>query len=148
MPDAPLSPTNEVKEVAEALNPQAKMEQLLRKVRMRREHALYHRGRVEKGDPEKHYVWVNIHEHRQIEFQSAGYEIVRDPKVKTQWGKPDGTHQRGDLVLYSINKDMHEAIKLDDELRALEGVEAPKHAFASMLAKLGGGQVYEPAPKR
>lgn len=146
MADVQPNPVDEI--LKGAIDPRAKQMELLKRVKLTREHALYSRGRVQSGRAEKHYVWVNTNEHRQIDFQSTGYALVRDDdKVKTQWLQPDGTHRRGDLILYSIDKDMHEAIKMDDQLRAYESIDAPKHAFASHVQKVGGGVAYEPTPR-
>lgn len=119
---------------------------LLARVRTTREHALANRGTVTGLPSGKHAVWVNINEHRQIEFSAAGYELCKLPEVKSAWKKADGTHQRGDLILYIIDKELHEALKIDDELRALEAIAAPKHALQTAAGRLGGA-AYEPTPR-
>lgn len=119
---------------------------LLAKVKTLRENTNMRRGQITNPKPGKVYVWVNINENRQIEFQGMGYELCKDPDIKTRWRQSNGTHQRGDLILYQIDKDLHEAIKIDDELRSLDGIEAPKAAFHQQIGRLGGVP-YEPAPR-
>lgn len=113
---------------------------------MRREHALRNRGNVVNPKKNKDYVWVNINDHRQIEYQTLGYELCRDPEIKTAWKKEDGSHQRGDLVLYQIDKEEREAMHLDNELRGFEAISAPKQVFHTMVQR-EGAKVYEPAPR-
>lgn len=141
---------NPDKELVKALSPEQekrdRMAVLLAQVRMTREHALRNRGRVGNSKANRHYSWVNIDQHRQIEFQSQGYVICKDPDIKTDWRKEDGTHQRGDLILYEIDKELHEALKLDDELRAYEAVAAPKHVLHTQVERAGAA-VYEPQPR-
>jgi hypothetical protein len=119
---------------------------LLAKVRVTREHALANRGTVQGLPDHLSAVWVNMNEHRQIEFQSQGYILCTLPEVKSAWKKQDGSHQRGDLILYIIEKDLREALKVDEELRALEAIAAPKHALQTAAGRLGG-VIYEPTPR-
>lgn len=121
--------------------------ELLAKVRQIRAHALTDRGKVLNGKPDKAYIWSNIAEHTLVEFQGLGYQICKDPDVKTAWKKEDGTHVRGDLILMEVDRDLYDAIKADDELRALEAIEAPKNAFAATVARERAGEVYEPRPR-
>ena len=95
---------------------------LLSKVRVLRDKLKY-RGAVE-GDPNKVYVWVSKDEATRTAFDGMGYTICKDATVKTSWLKGDNTHQRGDLILYEIPRDLHEAIKLSSELQSLEGDDA------------------------
>lgn len=137
-------------ELKQAIDPteakKARLEVLLRQVRLRREHALTNRGRISNGKPNKDYVWVNINEHRQIEFRSQGYELCRDPDVKSDWQTQEGHHQRGDLVLYEIDKELREAMKIDQEIRAYESVEAQRHVLATAV-RLAGAKPYDPQPR-
>lgn len=102
---------------------------LLAKVRQQREDTLKMKGRVYAADPaigvpaNKKYVWVNRNEHRVVEFTSSGYTICKDPAIRTDWRRDDGTHQYGDLILMEIDFELWEAIKLDDQIRSLENVE-------------------------
>jgi hypothetical protein len=119
---------------------------LLAKVRTLREKLHTNIGDVEGKDPAKHYVWVNINDNRQITFQSLGYEVCRDPNIKSPWKKSDGTYVRGDLILYQIDKDLHEALELDSQLRALESVDGASEGFKA-VAEREGVPVYEPGKR-
>lgn len=120
--------------------------ELLARVKTLRENTNMRRGSITNPKQNKIYVWVNINDNRQIEFQGMGYSLCKDPDIKTRWRTASGTHQRGDLLLYEIDKDLHEAIQVDNELRALEGIEAPKDAFQQTVQR-HGGVPYEPALK-
>lgn len=135
-----------VKTVVEQPDPEAVKKAMLAKVKHLRAHALFGRGAVKKGNPAMHYIWVNINENRQVDFKSMGYDLCKDPTVETAWKRPDGTHQRGDLILYEIPKDLHEAIKADEILRAYEAVDAPKQALHTTVVR-SGAAIYEPTPR-
>lgn len=111
----------------------ARKKALLAKVRINRERAVLNRGEVH-GRPDKVYVWVNIDPHRQALYISMGYEKVVDdpknPRVKTMWGpRQDGTHQRADVILYQIDKELHEVINLDNQIQAIEALEGSRSTF-------------------
>jgi hypothetical protein len=135
----PQQPLNS-KEVAEI--EYARKRELLRKVRETRSNALQEKGRVRSADPAKqlnpaiHYAWVNRNEHRIVFFQALGYKIVNDAAVMTDWKREDGSHAYGDLILMEIDKETHEMMKLDSQLRALEGVEG-ESVFASFAQRAG-----------
>lgn len=99
-----------------------KKKALLARVRVARDRLRF-AGEVLNGNPNKVYIWVNISDDRQVTYQGMGYTICKDPNIKTRWKKEDGTHRRGDLILYEIDRDLNEAIKLDGEMRAVEGQE-------------------------
>lgn len=96
---------------------------LLAKVRVSRDRLRF-RGAVEDIDPNKVYVWLSNDENTRTRFEGLGYVLCKSPTIKTAWRKEDNTHRRGDLILYEVDKDLYEAIKLDGELRALEGQAA------------------------
>lgn len=115
---------------------------LLRQVRETRANSLQQKGKVRSADstkqlnPTKHYVWVNRNEHRVVFFRGLGYTICSDPAVATDWKLEDGTHAFGDLILMEIDRELHEMIKLDGQLRALEGVEG-ETVFAAFAERAG-----------
>lgn len=117
--------------------------ELLQKVRGIRDRAIMYRGLVQNMDPNKVYVWVNMHESRQTWFQSLGYVLCIDPTVTTQWKKEDGTHRRGDLILYECPRDLYEALKLDSQLRGIEALESSKEIFKS-FAEQSNIPLYSP----
>lgn len=96
---------------------------LLAKVKVARERLLF-AGEVNNPNPNKVYIWVNTSSDRQVTFQGMGYTICKDPNITTRWRQEDGTHRRGDLILYEIDRDLDEAIKLDGEMRAVENQDA------------------------
>lgn len=108
--------------------------ELLKKVKNLREGALFQRGRVLEGNPAKEYCWVNIRDDRQYFFQSLGWsKVVKESGVKTQWEQGDGTHVRGDLILYEIDKEMFEAMQAYNELRGVENIENAENGFVEHL---------------
>lgn len=113
------------------------MEELLAKVRILREQSMLGKGQVKYGNPFKTYVWVNKNENRLNYYISMGYVICHDPKVATSWKQADGTHVRGDVILMEIDKDLHDAIKFDGELRAVESVGESKGMFEAYAASKG-----------
>jgi hypothetical protein len=119
---------------------------LLSKVRMVREFLASNQGMVEGMKPDKIYVWVHISDNRQIHYQSMGYELCTDPEIKSKWKRSDGTHKRGDVILYQIDKDLHEAIDMEAQLRAIEAVEGAREGFKA-FAERQGVPVYEPGKK-
>lgn len=118
-------------------------EALLGKVKLIRERLAQNQGWVEGMKPDKVYVWVHMSDNRQIHFQSMGYELCKDPAVQSKWKRADGTHTRGDVILYECDKDLHEAISMEAELRAVEAVEGAKEGFRSVAAR-AGVPVFEP----
>ena len=111
--------------------------ELLARVRERRARLLVNKGRVEGGDPKKVYVWINQRDERRTYFEGLGYTLCKDPHVKTQWGREDGTHHRGDLILYEIDRDTHEALKLDSQIRAVEQMASSRESFREFAAGSG-----------
>lgn len=140
-----------VQTVTEQLEPHEKemlrKQELLKKVRIVRERLAQNRGMVDGMNPSKAYVWVNISDNRQIEYQSTGYELCRDPNIKSKWKQADNTHKRGDAILYEIDKDLHEALDMDAQLRAVEGVEGAREGFKA-VAFQNGVPIYEPGKPR
>lgn len=124
-----------------------KME-LLARVRVGRESRAASRGKVQNPKPGKDYIWVNRSESRQLEYQSMGYELCTDPDIITQenFKQPDNTHHRGDLVLYSIDKELREVLHYDDVTRGLEMLETPAQTFATEAEK-EGARFYQPPPR-
>lgn len=97
--------------------------ELLSKVRVIRD-KLHFRGAIGGGNSNKVYVWVATDNVTRTTFEGLGYVVCKDPNVTSRWVRQDGTHQRGDLILYEVDKDLYEAIKLEAEMRALEATEA------------------------
>lgn len=91
------------------------------------------------GDPDTEYMWVNIREERQLHFQGLGWEKVTldDDVVKTPYRKDDGTHIRGDLILYKMPKELAQAHQEYNTLLGLERIEGHKSAFRTAAAKEG-----------
>ncbi len=121
--------------------------ELLAKIKVIRERINNNRGMV-TGDPAKTYIWVNRDEHRRNYFEGLGYVMCREkditkPVVKSAWMREDGTHVRGDLILYEIDKDVAEALHMEEAMRALEAIEGPPVEFAN-FAERHGVPVYEP----
>ena len=114
---------------SEAAKKQSLVEKLA-KVRVLREKMLMNRGEV-KGKPDKMYCWVNVHESRRQWYEGLGWELCKDPSVHTEFKKEDGTHVRGDLILYQIDKETYELLNLDSELRGIEGIQGSKDEFLS-----------------
>ena len=117
----------------EALDPVAlerkRKEELLSKVRTRLDLGAVNKSKVTEGDPNMSYIWVNKNEDRQITFQGLGYSVCKDPKVMTSFKRPDGTHTRGDLILYEIPKEEREALENLAAVNAIEGLDSPKEMF-------------------
>lgn len=109
---------------------------LLRKVRSTRER-LYTMGAVTNQDPSKVYVWVANDDETQVRFVSLGYEVCKDPNISTSWKKEDGSHRRGDLILYQIDKDIYDALRTDSAIRAIEVLESPEDQFLQFAEKSG-----------
>ncbi len=120
--------------------------ELLSKVRMIRETLASNQGMVDGMKPNKVYVWVHISDNRQIHYQSMGYELCVDPEIKSKWRRADFTHKRGDVILYQIDRDLHEAIEMEAQLRAVEAVEGAKEGFKA-FAERQGVPVYEPGKR-
>lgn len=135
-PETRSSGTAEKPPVVDKTNEERKadLEAKLRKVRLLREKLVLTRGEVKGGDPAKQYCWVNLHESRRTYYEGMGWVLCKDPKVQSQWKREDGTHQRGDLILYEISRDMKEVIDLDGELRAVEALQSSKDEFLGFAA--------------
>lgn len=138
-------------EVSEGLQPhEIEMERkraLLAKVRVTRDSMLQNMAKIEGGDPNKHYGWVNNSDARITFFQAQGYTICKDPKVKTRFKREDGTHVRGDVILMERPEEEHEAWKYESELRAVEDMENSQASFKTFAAR-NGVPVEQPAIKR
>lgn len=116
---------------------QARKEELLKKVRVLRETMHVNRAKVTGGKPDKTYIWVGRDDNMRTYFEGLGYAVCRDTSVKTQWKREDGTHARGDLVLYEVDKELYEALKAESELRGLEQLQSSKSGFQDFAAKSG-----------
>jgi hypothetical protein len=106
---------------------------LLAKVKVLREGAMFNKGAVLEGNPAKQYCWVNCKDDRRVTYEAMGWEVVKDPAVKTRWRQEDGTHRRADLILYSIDKEMFEAMMAYNSLRGIEAVEGSEEMFLAAL---------------
>lgn len=107
----------------------------LKHVRVLREKLLMNRGEVRGADPNKAYCWVNVHKARRTFFEGLGWIVCKDEKVQTNWKrKEDGTHVRGDLILYEISKEDKEVIDLEAELSAVEAIQGSKNQFLDFAA--------------
>lgn len=109
---------------------------LLRQVRLTRE-KLRTAGMVQGMDPGKVPIWVANDDTTQVQFQGLGYEICRDPNVQSPWKKEDGTHRRGDVILYQVDKDIYEALRTDSAIRAIEALESPEDQFLDFAENRG-----------
>jgi hypothetical protein len=112
---------------------QRKLE-LLKKVRTLKERARHRLG-IENGDPAKVYVWVHNSDTRRQHFESLEYRVCRDPKVSTRWKREDGTHVCGDLILYEIDKELHDTLKLESLYRAVEAIEGSRSDFLAFAER-------------
>lgn len=120
------------------LEQQRKME-LLRKVRTLRERAILDRGQISGGKPDKDYIWVCTDERSQAEFQGLDYKVCTDPSVKSKYRQEDGTHRRGDLILYEVDKELREAYHFDSAFRSIEQLEASFKAVTFRQFAEGAG---------
>lgn len=107
---------------------------LLAKVRELR-HTALSKGDFKNKEPGRAYVWVNRDVNRQQHYQAMGYQICRNPDITCPWRTPEGTYVRGDLILYEIDAETHDAIKYISAERAVEGMTAPKQRFFDEAAK-------------
>lgn len=123
---------------------QARKMALLAKVKTVRDAILVNRGAI-RGPDTMEYRWVNQKDERQLSFQSLGWKKVtaEDTEVETQYRQPDGTHVRGDLVLYQIDKEFAEALHLYDVLKGTEMIEGHKSAFRTAANRVGA-PTFEP----
>lgn len=108
---------------------------LLARVKVLRESAIFNRGAILKGNPAKEYCWVNVKDDRRIYFEGLGWNLCKDPDVVTNWKQEDGTHKRADLILYEIDKELHEAMEAYNVLRGLEATEGAEEAFLTTLQR-------------
>jgi hypothetical protein len=117
---------------------------LLAKIKTIRDAVLVNRGEV-RGEETKLYRWVNLKAERQLWFQTVGWTKVgaQDP-VETLYKQDDGTHVRGDLILYQIDKEFGEALHLFDVVRGVEMVEGAKESFEA-TAEREGVPTFRPA---
>jgi hypothetical protein len=142
--------------------------ELLREVReVRGQILLNPAGELRNTDPSRVYVWVNASPQRQVIFKSLRYrptvttvvkKVAKDKDgnatrrwdekvgVDSDWLCEDGFHRRGDLILYDVDKDWHDAIKKDDQIRALELTEGAEKEFEAFAERLGV-PVYKPPIK-
>lgn len=116
--------------------------ELLKRVRTNRDAILLNRGKVD-GKEDKEYCWVNLNADRQIWYQTQGWEICRDPEVKTRYLRDDGTHVRGDLILYQIDKEYAQALHEYDVARGIEYLEGAEDDFET-AAMRDGAPVFRP----
>lgn len=117
----------------EELELQRKVE-LLKKVRLLKDKAR-NRLEVTGGDPAKVYVWVHNSDTRRQHFETLEYVVCRDPKVSTRWKREDGTHVCGDLILYEIDRELHDALKLESLYRAVEAIEGSQSDFLAFAER-------------
>ena len=113
------------------------MEDLLKRVKILRERAATSQGEVRNGKLDKVYVWVHKSDQRLVYFEGFGYQICRDPSVQTNWRKEDGTHVWGDAILLEIDKDFHEALKLESQARSVEALEGTRESFIAFAQTNG-----------
>ncbi len=110
---------------------------LLAKVKVLRDGLLINRGKI-VGDPTKEYKWVNINPDRQLYFQGLGWmKVDADCDVTTSYQRDDGTHIRGDLILYQIDKEMAMALHEYDVIMGLERVNGARDGFINEAQKMG-----------
>lgn len=121
-----------------ALELERKME-LLRRVRTLRERATLDRGKIEGAQPGKDYVWVCIDPRRQAEFQGLDYQVCTDPRVTSKYKQEDGTHRRGDVILYEVSTELREAYALDAAYRSIEQLEESFKATTFRSFATGSG---------
>lgn len=102
---------------------------LLSEVHLIHENATRNLGALINGDPSKEYVWVRNANDTIAQRQGMGYEIVRQAKqnkkpsiVREIWRRDDGSFVRGDLILMSMDKERHRALKLYSELKAVQNL--------------------------
>lgn len=139
-------PVVEPKPSPQPLSASERKAQLLSKVRVYRETQMLSRGRIGGQNPAMVYCWVNQREERRMFFEAMGWELVTndtDPKVTSQYKKPDGTHIRADLILYHIPNDDYEVIIAERELRSIEAIEGVEVEFYRTAERLGA-PVYKP----
>lgn len=110
---------------------------LLKKIRVNRDKMIQNRGAVTEGNPAMEYVWVNREATRQNHYRSQGYRVCKDSSVETAWKCADGTHVRGDLILYEIEKETYELLHIDEQMRAVELVEGVQPEFEDRLLERG-----------
>lgn len=110
--------------------------ELMAKVKVFRQNMQANPGDVKNGDPRKGYAWVSLNPIRRVAFEALGYTVCKDPKVITNslWKKEDGTHVRGDLILYEVPREQQQIISFSEQLDALERVDGAKETF-KRLAK-------------
>lgn len=111
-------------------------ELLLSQARVVREKLSFSRGEV-KGDPSKHYSWIHNSESRINFYEGLGYQIVKDPEVKTNWLKEDGTHRWGDSILMCVDKDFKQALDMDTEISSVESLEGSRESFLAFAKSRG-----------
>ena len=107
---------------------------LLKRVRVLKDKAR-NRLEVQGGDSSKIYVWVHNSEVRRQYFESLDYKVCRDPNVNTRWKREDGTHTCGDLILFEIDKELHEASELESLYRAMEAIEGSQSEFLAFAER-------------
>lgn len=115
----------------------ARKRELLARVRVTRESMLRTFAEVQGKKPDRDYIWVNVNEHRRTTFEGMGYTVCKDPDIKSQWKREDGTHVRGDLILYHVPKELREAWHTEGQLRAIEDQEGAPAVFEDYAARAG-----------
>lgn len=110
---------------------------LLAQVRATRDSMLTSMAEIRGKRPDTQYSWINRNEARMTWFQGQGYVVVTDPAVTSNWKREDGTHVRGDAILMSRPKDLHEAWKYDAELRAIADMESSRDSFKAFAGRNG-----------
>ena len=110
---------------------------LLARVRQTRAKLIFNRGEINGNKPNKEYSWVNRAEERIVFYKAMGYEICRDPDIKSAWRQEDGTHIRGDVILMEVDKEWHEALRLDEQDRAVSALEGKTDEFERDMARVG-----------
>lgn len=110
------------------------LSELMAKVKVFRQSIQANPGQVKNGKPDKVYVWASVDPRRRVAFESLGYTTCKDKDIITNslWKREDGTHVRGDLILYEISKDRHDVIQFSEQLDAVERVDGAKETFRQL----------------
>ena len=118
--------------------------ELLAEVHLIHENATRNLGALLNGDPSKEYVWVHNSSAPIAMRQGLGYEIVRQAKQSKQppivsgvWRRDDGSYVRGDLILMSIEKERHRALKMYSELKAVQNLRNSRTPILTTARQAG-----------
>ena len=111
---------------------------LLEKIRATADAVMLNRGAVEHP-PNIAVCWVNVNNERQLWYQGMDWRKVNaaDTDIHTQYQQPDGTHVRGDLILYCRDAEYDEVYHLSRVLKGIEQIEGHKQAFEIEAQKSG-----------